>query len=100
MIGVIIVTLVGALCIILGLLLWKKEMITLLHDYHYNKVSAQDKKAFCALSGKGLLCVGAGLLVTAIILALTESAWAFLAFATGLIVGITLLAIAGKKYNC
>ena len=99
MIGVIIVALVGLLCVILGLLLWKKEMITLLHDYHYDKVSAEDKKAFCALSGKGLSCIGAGLLTTAVILALTESAWAFLAFAVGLTIGLTLLILAGKKYN-
>ena len=99
MIGVIIVALVGLLCVILGLLLWKKEMITLLHDYHYDKVSAEDKKAFCALSGKGLLCIGAGLLITSVILALTESAWAFLAFAVGLTIGLTLLILAGKKYN-
>ena len=99
MIGVIIVALVGLLCVILGLLLWKKEMITLLHDYHYDKVSAEDKKAFCALSGKGLLCIGAGLLTTAVILALAESAWAFLAFAVGLTIGLTLLILAGKKYN-
>ena len=99
MIGVIIVALVGLLCVILGLLLWKKEMITLLHDYHYNKVSTENKKAFCALCGKGLSCIGAGLLITAVILALTESAWAFLAFAAGLAVGLTLLILAGKKYN-
>ncbi|MBD5549900.1 MAG: DUF3784 domain-containing protein, partial [Lachnospiraceae bacterium] len=30
--------------IYLGCLMWKKEKITLLHSYHYDKVSPSDKK--------------------------------------------------------
>lgn len=32
--------------IYLGCLMWKKEKITLLHSYHYDKVSPGDKKFF------------------------------------------------------
>lgn len=97
--GTIIVGLVGIIIIVLGYLLWKKERISLLHDYHYDKVSEENKKAFCALSGMGLLSVGFGLLVTAILLCITESLWSFILFVAGLAVGLWLLILAGNTYN-
>ena len=99
MMGVIVVALVGLLCVILGLLLWKKEMISLLHDYHYDKVSPENKRAFCKLSGIGLLIVGCGLLLTALLLMLTDSAWSFLAFVIGFSLGLGLIIRAGNRYN-
>ena len=98
-VGTLIVAAVGILCTVMGYLLWKKERITLLHDYHYAGVAEKDKKAFCALSGIGVLSIGLGLLLTAVVWALTESAWSFLAFAVGLVVGIALLLAEGKRYN-
>ena len=97
--AVILVGVIGAACVVIGYLLWKKERITLLHDYHYDQVKETDKKAFCTLSGKGMLWIGAGLLTAAVLLYLTNSAWSFLAFAVGFGIGISLLIFAGKKYN-
>ena len=40
---------IGVLALVfiyLGCLMWKKEKITLLHSYHYDKVSPSDKKGF------------------------------------------------------
>ena len=51
MIVAMIVALMGIVFIVLGYLLWKKERISLLHEYHYDKVSKEDKKIFCAISG-------------------------------------------------
>ena len=99
MVGSIIIGLVGAVCVIFGYLIWKKEKITLLHDYHYDKVSEKDKKAFCRLSGLGILSVGAGLLITAVILGITDSLWSFIAFVIGFVAGLALLIYAGSKYN-
>ena len=97
--GVIVIALVGAVCCVMGWLLWKKERITLLHDYHYDQVSEADKTDFCRLSGWGVLAIGIGLLFTAVILLLTESAWSFLAFAAGFALGLFFLIYAGKRYN-
>lgn len=99
MIGSIIVGLVGIVFVILGFFIWKKEKISLLHDYHYDKVSAEDKKAFCTLSGVGVLLIGIGLLITAIIIGITDSPWSFVAFAIGFVVGLIMLIYAGAKYN-
>jgi len=99
MIASIIVGLAGILLIVFGYLIWKKEKISLLHDYHYDKVSEQDKKAFCTLSGIGVLSVGIGLLITAVILGITDSVKSFIAFAIGFAAGLALLIYAGNKYN-
>ena len=93
---------IGVLALVfiyLGCLMWKKEKITLLHSYHYDKVSPSDKKVFCKISGWGVIFVGIGLLVTAIIIGITDSALSFIAFALGFVVGLALLIYAGAKYN-
>lgn len=93
---------IGVLALIfiyLGWLIWKKEKITLLHSYHYDKVSQSNKKLFCKISGWGVLLIGIGLLVTAIMIGITDSALSFIAFALGFVVGLVLLIYAGVKYN-
>lgn len=99
MAGTIITGIVGIMFVVIGCLIWKKEMISLLHDYHYEKVSEDDKKSFCALSGIGVMLIGIGLLVTAVIFGVTESLWSFSAFAAGFISGIIMLIYAGRRYN-
>jgi len=99
-IGIAIGTGVLALVFIyLGYLIWKKERITLFHSYHYDKVSPSDKKTFCKISGWGILFIGIGLLVTAVMIGITGSALSFIAFALGMAAGLTLLVYAGAKYN-
>uniref|UniRef100_N2BM08 DUF3784 domain-containing protein n=1 Tax=Eubacterium plexicaudatum ASF492 TaxID=1235802 RepID=N2BM08_9FIRM len=85
--------------IYLGYLMWKKEKIILLHSYHYDKVSPSDKKVFCKISGWGVIFIGIGLLTTALIIGITDSALSFIAFALGFAVGLALLIYAGAKYN-
>ena len=95
----IIVGLIGAAFVLCGYLIWKKEKISLLHAYHYDKVTAENKKAFCTLSGVGVLLIGVGLLLTAILIGLTDSPWSFLAFMIGFAAGLSTLVYAGKRYN-
>ena len=99
MIGSIILGLVGIVLIVLGYLVWKKEKISLFHDYHYDKVSVEDKKAFCIISGIGVVIIGIGILITAIIIGITDSAWSFIAFAMGFVAGLILLIYAGIRYR-
>ena len=99
MFGAIIVSLVGIIFVVLGYLLWKKERIELLHGYHYDKVAKEDNKIFCAISGLGVIIIGLGLLITGGILAITDSAWSFIAFVIGFLVGLAMLIYAGGRYN-
>ena len=95
----LIIGIVGIAIIAMGYLIWKKERISLLHDYHYNKVSEANKKIFCTLSGIGRVVVGCGLGLTAVVLGITGSVWSYLVMVAGFVAGISLLTYAGRKYN-
>ena len=62
--GFIVELAVGILCIVLGLLIWKKQKVTLVHDYQYKNVKKEDIPAYCRLVGIGLIIIGAGICVT------------------------------------
>lgn len=98
-IGVIMTGGVGAIIAVMGWLIWKKEKLSLMHDYHVDKVSAENRPAFCKLSGLGLIVMGAGLLISAVILGITDSAYSFLCFAVCYAAGLVMLITAGTKYN-
>ena len=98
-IGVVITGGIGILFTYLGYLLWKKEKITLLHDYHTEKVSPDNREAFCTLSGIGIVTMGIGLLITAVSLAVTDSVYSFIPFAVCFAAGLVMLTAAGIKYN-
>lgn len=95
----IFIGLISIIFFVIGYLIWKKEKTALLHSYHYDKVKDEDKKAFCKLSGIGIVLVGAGLFITAVIIGITNSPLSFIAFAIGFVAGISLLIYAGIKYN-
>lgn len=57
---------IGIVFLVIGWLIWKKEKITLIQSYHYNKVSDTNKRAYTALVGKGTLIIGTGIIVTGI----------------------------------
>lgn len=99
MIGSIILGLIGIVLIMLGYMVWKKEKISLFHEYHYDKVSAEDKKAFCTISGIGVVLIGIGILITAVIIGITNSMWSFIPFVLGFVAGLIMLIYAGIRYN-
>ena len=99
MVGAVIVGMLGAVFCTVGYLIGKKERISLLHAQHYDKVMPENRKAFCRMSGWGIASVGIGLLITSVIIGITDSAWSFMAFAIGFAFGLLLLIRAGKKYN-
>ena len=67
----------------------------LLHNYHVDKVSVENKAAFCKQSGVGFIVIGAGLMITTIILGVTDSAVGFICFAACYVVGTAMLITAG-----
>ena len=58
---------VGILFFCLGWEIWKKEKISLIHDYHHKKVKDSDKKAYTTIMGKSLLIIGVGIILTGVI---------------------------------
>ncbi len=95
----IILGIIGIVLISLGYLLWKKERISLLHSYHYDKVSEENKKTFCTISGIGIIIIGIGFLLTGFAMDIIESAWSMLPFTVGFVIGLAMLIYAGLRYN-
>ena len=96
--GFMIELAVGALCIILGRIIWKKKKVSLLHDYHYKNVSNEDIPAYTRLIGIGLILIGAGICTTGV-LNLFESPLWWLPMLIGFAAGILVMNKAQKKYN-
>ena len=90
---------VGILCIILGLILWKKQKISLVHDYHCRKVKKEDIPAYTRLMGIGLLLIGIGCCLTGIINLAFKAGAGWIAFVAGFIAGILQMNKAQKTYN-
>ena len=65
--------LIGILLIVLGLMTWKKQKITILHEYHYRNVKPEDVPAYVRSMGIGQIVIGAGSCLTGLLILLTES---------------------------
>ena len=98
-IAIIILGTLSVLFLVIGYLLWKKERIDLLHGYHYDKVTKENKKAFCTICGFGIISIGIGMLISAVLFGISEALAGFIPFLAGFIIGLVLLIFAGKKYN-
>ena len=97
-IGLLTDAAVGLLCIVMGLLIWKKEKVSLIHAYHYRNVKKEDIPAYVRLVGISLILIGAGICVTGL-LTLFESALWWIPLVAGFASGITVMNKAQKKYN-
>lgn len=97
---------IGAILIVLGLIfiwlgysIWKKQNINLIIVYHMDKVSEDNKAAFCKLSGLSLLIMGCGFIASGIWTIVSGALLSFIPMIAGIVVGIALLISAGVKYN-
>ncbi|MGX8698797.1 MAG: hypothetical protein ACSW8F_02565 [bacterium] len=90
---------VGLALLWMGLLLWKKQRLSLLHEYHYQNVRPEDIPAYTRRMGQALALMGLGLAVTAVLVFLTALPLGWLPAALCCGAGIVLLYRAQKKYN-
>ncbi len=95
----VLFVLLGLVFIGLGWQIWKNQRMDLIISYHCDKVSEENKQAYCTLAGFGLLVMGIGLLVSGICAVFIRSAFVFVPMTAGLVLGITLLISAIVKYN-
>ena len=98
LLGIIIDLAVGALCVILGMLIWKKQKVSLLHDYHYKNVKKEDIPAYTRQMGIGLVIIGAGIILTGLINLASSSFW-WIPLLAGFVLGLAVMYTAQKKYN-
>ena len=98
LVGVLTELAVGALCIVLGIVLWKKQKVSLVHEYHYKNVKKEDIPAYTRLLGIGLILIGIGICGTGL-LNLFESSFWWIPMLIGFAAGIIVMNKAQKKYN-
>ena len=96
--GSIIDFAVGLTCIILGLLIWKKQKISILHSYHYKNVKQEDIPAYTRLMGIGNIIIGAGICLTGLLNIACPKAW-WIPMVGGFVVGFIIIYKSQKKYN-
>ena len=96
--GVIIDLAVGAMCIVLGVLLWKEQRVSILHDYHYKNVKKEDIPAYTRRMGIGLILIGAGIMMTGLLNLVNTSLW-WVPLLAGIVSGLAVIYRAQKKYN-
>lgn len=97
----ILFILIGAMLVIIGLILWKKQKISLIHDYHYTKVKAEDIKSYTKVMGKATIATGMSFMLMGILEMITSipSYMGGLILILGLIVSGVMFYRAQKKYN-
>ena len=99
-IGLIIYGMVGVLFIILGLLIWLKQKVSLIHDYHYRRVRTSDIPAYSRLMGIGMLVMGAGFCISGILSLFVKNGLTCTVTVTAfLVAGLLIFNKAQKKYN-
>ena len=98
-IGLIVLSVMGFLCLGVGLALWKKQKIELIHDYHTRNLKPEDVPAYARLMGFGMMSIGAGILLTAVIALLLGAAPGWIALPLGFLLGFALIRKAQKRYN-
>ena len=96
-VAMICMVLCGLLFLYLGYLIWKKEMIGLIHDYHYTKVKESDKKAYTGMMGKALTVIGAGTILSGMMLLLSEKY--SIVCVISFMIGLIMMIYAQIKYN-
>lgn len=89
----------GILFVFIGWGLWKKEKITWIHDYHYTKVTEENKKPYTEKMGKAMIIIGCGAFLTGIIDMITGTGYGLVALGIGIVWGLGKMYLAQKKYN-
>ena len=97
--GFIISMLVGLALIVMGLLIWKKQMTGIIAGYHQKSVQESDVPAYTRLIGIGLLILGVGVCLTGIINLAFQTGLGWIAYGVGLVTGMGLIIKAQMKYN-
>lgn len=90
---------IGIIFIILGFLLWKKQKIQLIHNYHHTNVKPQDIKAYTSLWGIALIILGACIFPVGIVDFIFHTWLGWILFGIGFIFCFIIGNKAQKTYN-
>lgn len=95
----VLMVVLGSLFTLSGWRIWKKEQITLIHDYHYTKVTEKNKKAYTEKIGKAMIFMSIGMFLTGIIDFISHTSYGWIIFGISFVGGLILMIKAQIKYN-
>lgn len=95
----ILLLIIGVIFIWIGISIWKKEKISLIHSYHYTKVKEENKKAYTEQMGKGVIIIGSGMILTGVVGYVTKTTYGWIFFVLSFVLGFIFIINAQKKYN-
>lgn len=98
-IAMILMLAVGLLCLEFGFLLWKKQRISLIHDYQTQYVKEEDIPAYTKHMGIALCLMGAGILACGILILVFQSLLGMIPLCIVLPAGIFLLIRAQLRFG-
>ncbi len=64
----LIVIIVSLNLIFIGFQIWKKQKVSLLHNYHHEKVKEENKANYCEEIGKCLIALGVNTMLTLVVI--------------------------------
>ncbi len=99
MFSILISVSVGLIFVYIGWRIWKKEQISLIHEYHHKKVSEEDKMAYTEKMGKACIIIGIGILLSGVIDFVFKISYGWIVFTICFIWAIITMSKAQKKYN-
>ena len=77
----------------------EKKQITLIHDYHYTKVTEKDKKPYTEKMGKATIIMGIGMFLTGVIDFISSTEYGWIVFGICFIGDLIIMVLAQIKYN-
>ena len=89
--GVLLDFIIGILMIIFGILIWKKQKISLLHSYHYKNVKKENISAYCKNMGIANVLIGLSIIFMGIFTYFEYETIAYIFFTLGFIVSIYII---------
>lgn len=96
--AVIMIT-VSVLLFNLGYMLWKKQKIEVMNEYHYTNVSKQDRLAYSTIMGQALVVIAVGMLVSGIFGLFMNITALWIIAVISVVVGVGMMFYGQMKYN-
>ncbi len=97
--GFVICLAVGILCMILGIIVWKKQKLSLIHDYHIQNIQPENVPAYTRQIGAGLILCGAGCWTIGTAIVTEKTGLLIVGLLLGLLIGTAILAGAQIRYG-
>ena len=98
-VGFLVCLAVGLLCVVLGIVIWTKQKLSLIHDYHVENIRKEDVPAYTKQIGEGMILIGAGCCAMSAGILLDSIGLGLAGLALGLLVGTIFLVRAQIRFG-